>query len=123
MRRIAVSVVAAALTAVVGVYGYSTYAAWGGLGPGAPARVTWCGRTYLPANETFTLDQVTINVDRSAHDGNPREIARTPWGDAVLAAPMSPAQQASLHTQVCAMAVYVSTGPDTYRPYELSGGP
>lgn len=106
-----------------GLYAYSTYATWGGLGTGAPSRVVWCGRTYEPGASIFTLAQVRQEVEAGAHDGDLRQVARSPWGYAVMAAPMSRAQKASFRTNVCAMVVFVQLGSNSYRPYPLSGGP
>ena len=58
-----------------------------------------------------------------AHGGNLREVARSPAGYNVLAAPMTPEQQATYHTDVCAMEVYVRLPANLYRQYVLSGGP
>ena len=79
---------------------------------GAPPRVDFCGRRYYPAQHAVA--------------GLPRELAvidTAPSGMPVLADMLSPAEQAQHHTNVCTMAVWVQTGPHSYLPYGLSGGP
>lgn len=102
---------------------WAAYATWGTLGPGPPPRIEWCGRRYYPSSTSLTGAQVTSDTAKAAYPAQLREIARSPAGYAVLAAPMSPVDQARFRTQVCAMVVYLRLGPDSYRPYGLSGGP
>jgi hypothetical protein len=106
-----------------GVEASSTFATWGTLAPGQPPRINWCGRRYYPATETLTTAQVSALVAASTHEGELTEVARSPWGYMVMAAPMSPAQQSSFDTKVCAMVLFIKVGADRYEPYWLSGGP
>jgi hypothetical protein len=67
--------------------------------------------------------EVRSEVAAATHGGGLREIARSPSGYGVFAAPMTAEQQSAFHTDVCAMVVYVRLAEDSYRPYPLSGGP
>lgn len=97
------------------------YMSWGTLLPaeGPPPRVEWCGRRYYPGYDTVTPAALATELGA----GQLRQVASTPSGLTVLASPLSPQEQASHRTSVCAMAVYVRVQSDSYLPYWLSGGP
>lgn len=89
---------------------------------GPPPRVDYCGRRYYPGSGTQSLHQVEDFLARNQLS-RLTQVGTTPSGMPVLAQVMSPATTASDHTEVCAMAVWVKTGPDRYLSYALSGGP
>ena len=120
------AVVPVACAAVAGLgYEVETYSTWGTFAPaaGPPPRIDWCGRRYYPARELWTRQQVDAEVAANVHTGNLRQIAMAPSGLPVLSATLSAQQQASFHTQVCTMTLYVELNADRYQPYGLSGGP
>ncbi len=82
---------------------------------GIPPRVDYCGRRYYPAERSTT--------ETLAHVHGLTQVDTAPSGMPVVAKVMSPALKARYHTNVCTMAVWVQTGPDSYRAYALSGGP
>jgi hypothetical protein len=98
------------------------YNVWPGLG--ASARVHWCGRDY----ESFggpprTWQQITSQEPVPVH-----AVGRYPplgWSRQELFAAASPRllPLAVSRSPVCAMVVYLRTGPDEYRAYSLEGGP
>jgi len=99
-------------------YEYSPYPTWGEMrtASGTPPRIDWCGRRYYPYPRAQSADSLPIT----------RPLVRvetTPAGDAVLAALFSEREKANSHTSVCAMALYVRVGPDSFLHYMLSGGP
>jgi hypothetical protein len=51
------------------------------------------------------------------------QIDTAPSGMPIITNVLPPDQRAHYHTSVCTMALWVQTGPDSYRPYGLSGGP
>src|SRR5690242_1136215 len=96
---------------------YGTFAA-----AGAPPRIDYCGRRYYPGTLTLTMLQVRTDLAKNDASGLAR-IGTTPSGMPIVANVMSPALQAERHTSVCTMAVWVQTGPNSYKTYGLSGGP
>src|SRR5262249_10108961 len=101
---------------------YGTLAFWS-----EPARISWCGRTYLPSTGSV-LSLAAVEQQRAALPGDQPypvvQVARIPplVGARVRATVPPQAARARLHLP-CAMVVYLETGPDSYRPYGLSGGP
>ena len=91
---------------------------------GAPLRIDYCGRTYYPGDTSRadSLAHVTSFLASNRLTGLTR-IGSTPSGMPIVANVMSPEQQASFHTDVCTMGVWVQTGADSYVVYGLSGGP
>jgi hypothetical protein len=89
---------------------------------GAPPRVDYCGRRYYPGNKTETLAQVKAFL---AENGLYRltRIDTAPSGEPIVTNVMPPELRAHYHTSVCAMELWVQTGPDAYVGYGLSGGP
>jgi hypothetical protein len=92
-----------------------------------PARISWCGRVYLPsANQVLTL--AMVEQLRGSLGGDPPfplvQVERIPplVGHPVLASVVPQATRDRLNVP-CAMIVYLETGSDSYRPYVLSGGP
>jgi hypothetical protein len=93
-------------------------------GPGAAARVHWCGRDY----ESFgspprTWPQVTSQEPVPVH-----AVGQYPplgWSRRELFAAAVPRSQelAVSKSLVCAVVVYLRTGPDEYQAYNLEGGP
>ena len=79
---------------------------------GAPPRVDFCGRRYYAGR------QVVAGLPAGS-----AVIDTAPSGMPVLADLLTPAEQAQHRTNVCTMEVWVQTGPHTYLPYPLSGGP
>ena len=96
----------------------ATYHMWPGLS--VPTEVHWCGRDYaggLAAPQTWA--QLTAQAPVTV-----RAVGYYP--------PLGPGRLLLADTgggtgrpagQVCAMAVYVRTGPGHYQPYTLEGGP
>jgi hypothetical protein len=91
-------------------------------GQGASTRVHWCGRDYEWAGGgTSTWAQLTAQTP-----GHPRLVGRYPplGSRAALYAAARPASQREVTGRgLCAMGVYLQTGPDRYRGYALEGGP
>lgn len=93
-------------------------------GQGASARVHWCGRDY----ESFggpprTWQQITSQEPVPVH-----AVGRYPplgWSRQELFAAASPRslRLAVSRSLVCAMVVYLRTGPHEHRAYSLEGGP
>ena len=96
----------------------ATYHTWPGLG--VPAAVHWCGRDYsggIAGPQTWA--QVTAQAPVAV-----RAVGYYP--------PLGPGRLLLADTgvatnrptgQLCAMAVYLRTGPDRYQAYTLEGGP
>lgn len=127
LRRAAwVVAVALALACVSAAFAYraayGTFAWWR-----PPARISWCGRTYLPGNGP-TLTRSEVEQRRASLIGDAPypvvTVTRVPplVGRPVLASVTPEARRERLHLP-CAMAVYLEIDPDAYRQYELSGGP
>jgi hypothetical protein len=89
---------------------------------GSPPRVDWCGRRYYPGTNTDTLAQVEAFLTANGQQGLTR-IDTAPSGMPIVANVIPPRVLAQYHSDVCAMEVWVQTGPDAYRGYGLSGGP
>lgn len=79
---------------------------------GAPPRVDFCGRRYYPGQHVV-----------AALPGGLAVIDTAPSGMPVLANVMTQAERTRYHTNVCTMEVWIQTGPHSYLPYGLSGGP
>lgn len=115
----------AALAVVVVVAGGFTvwyraaYHAWPGL---EPTRVHWCGRDYQAGlGRSETWQQVTSQERRPV-----RPVGWYPlvWPHQELFAAAIPDRQRSAHPPlVCAVVIYLRTGPDKYKVYALEGGP
>jgi hypothetical protein len=112
----AVCLVAAGLAATV--WYRATYHVFPGM---VPAAVHWCGRDYQTAvGGTQDWAQITA----AERPRQVRVVGSYPplfgWSRPLLAAPgTGPARPG----QVCAMIVYIRTGPGRYQPYALEGGP
>ena len=125
-RGVAVLAVLATAAALIGLgayrLAYGTFAFWA-----EPARISWCGRDYLPGGDTL-LARAEVEQQRGTLGGDQPyplvQVARVPpvVGDPVLASVTPPERRDPLHLP-CAMVLYLQTGPDSYRPYALSGGP
>jgi hypothetical protein len=91
---------------------------------GAPPRISYCGRTYYAGAtpRTDSLTHVTAYLAANGTSGL-TQIDSTPSGLPIVANVMSEETKASHSTDVCAMEVWVQTGPDGYVGYGLSGGP
>jgi hypothetical protein len=92
-------------------------------GQGASARVHWCGRDY----ESFggpprSWRQISVQEPAAI-----RAVGVYPplgWSrQELFAAATAGSRPATSGPQVCAMIVYLRTGPGQYRPYSLEGGP
>lgn len=88
----------------------------------APPRIDYCGRRYDAGNRTQTLAGVQTFLAENDLDGLTM-IDTTPSGMPIVANVLSPEVRAQYHTDVCTMSLWVQTGPDSYVPYGLSGGP
>ena len=102
-------------------YEYSTYPTWGQVrtASGTPPRIDWCGRRYYPY-----VTGAAPQTDASLRSAKPLiRVETTPAGDPVLADPITEQERATAHIKVCAMALYVKVGPDSFVHYTLSGGP
>lgn len=89
---------------------------------GPPPRVDYCGRRYYPSAQADTLAAVKTFLAEN-HQAGLTRIDSTPSGMPILANVLPPDVRAEYHTDVCAMGLWVQTGPDTYLAYGLSGGP
>ena len=78
----------------------------------APSRIDRCGRHYYPGSGTLTMPQVQTELARNGERGL-AEIGTTSSGEPIVTNASSG----------CSMVLYVQTGPDSYVPYVLSGGP
>jgi hypothetical protein len=117
--RILVLLIVAA--AGVAVWYRAVYNVWPG--QGASARVHWCGRDY----ESFggpprSWRQISVQEPAAIH-----AVGVYPplgWSrQELFAAATAGSRPAASGPQVCAMVVYLQTGPGQYRPYSLEGGP
>ncbi len=88
----------------------------------APPRVDYCGRRYYPGDRTDTLAGVQGFLAENGLHGL-TQIDTAPSGMPIIANVLPPDMRAQYHSNVCTMALWVQTGPDTYRAYGLSGGP
>jgi hypothetical protein len=101
---------------------YGTFAWWG-----QPARISWCGRDYLPSKGP-DLTRSAVEQQRASLIGDAPypvvTVTRLPplVGRPVLASVTPDAVRHRLHLP-CATTIYLKTDPDAYRPYVLSGGP
>jgi hypothetical protein len=99
-----------------------TYNVWPG--QGASARVHWCGRNYESfGGPSQTQRQISTRDHFLIHPVGqypPLALAR----QQLFAAVVIGAQRQSVSPPpLCAMIVYLRTGPDQYRAYSLEGGP
>ena len=119
LALLAVVAAATVLTIPRGIRAYATYTQWGTLSPqGAPPRIEYCGRGYLPGPQTYTREQLL------AHGyGLSARVLTSPAGDPIYADVMSAATRSAYHTSVCTMGLALQLGPDRYLGYSLSGGP
>ncbi len=103
---------------VLTVWYRATYHMWPGLG--VPTVVHWCGRDYqsgLSGPQTWAQITAQAPVAIRAFGSYP------PLGPGrLLLADTGPATHRP-PGQVCAMAVYLRTGPARYQAYTLEGGP
>ena len=122
--RVASGVLALVLVGACGfaVWYRQAYNVWPG--QGASARVHWCGRDYESSGgPPLTWQQVT-----SQEPVPVRAVGRYPplgWSrQELVAAAAARSQRPDVSTPlVCAMVVYLRTGPDEYQAYSLEGGP
>lgn len=126
-RRVATGVVVAlavGCTSAAFAYraAYGTFAWWR-----QPARISWCGRDYLPSRRP-ALTRSAVEQQRASLIGDAPypvvTVTRLPpvVGRPVLASVTPEAVRHRLHLP-CATIVYLETDTDAYRPYVLSGGP
>ena len=106
----------------VAVWYRQAYHVWPG--QGASARVRWCGRDY----ESFGGPPRTWPQITSQEPVPVRGVGQYPplgWSRQGLFAAAAPRSQrlAVGNSLVCAMMVYLRTGPDHYQAYSLEGGP
>jgi hypothetical protein len=90
----------------------------------ASGRVHWCGRDY----ESFSGPPQTQRQISSREHFVIRPVGRypplAPSRQQLFAAVVIGAQRATVSPPpLCAMVVYLRTGPDQYRAYSLEGGP
>jgi hypothetical protein len=107
---------------IVALWYRQTYNVWPG--QGASARVHWCGRDY----ESFGRPPQTRRQISSREHFLIRPVGQYPplamSRQDLFAAVVIGAQRASVSPPpLCAMVVYLRTGPDQYRAYTLEGGP
>ena len=93
-------------------------------GQGASARVHWCGRDY----ESFSSTPQTRQQISSREHFLIRPVGQYPplgWSrQELFAVVVIGAQRKSVGPPpLCAMVVYLRTGPDEYQAYSLEGGP
>jgi hypothetical protein len=92
-----------------------------------PEQIAWCGRDYVPGQGPL-LTRAEVDRLRGSLDGEPpypvTTVTRVPpvVGRPVLASLTPPATRDRLGVP-CAMAVFLQTGPDSYRTYVIVGGP
>ena len=96
----------------------ATYHVW--LGLGVPTVVHWCGRDYeTGASGPQTWAQVTARAPVAV-----RAVGHyPPLGPGHLLLADTGGATSPPQGEVCAMAVYLRTGPGRYQPYTLEGGP
>lgn len=123
-RRVATVVVVAlalacATAAIAYRAAYGTFAWW------RPAtRISWCGRTYLPSNlPTLTRSGIEQRRESLLGDAPYPVITVTRLPPLVGRPVLASVNPRATGDEPCAMAVYLETGPDAYRQYEISGGP
>ena len=126
--RLAIRLALAFLVGVVVVAGFSAgvyrsnYNVWPG--QGASARVHWCGRDYENSDGALMSwsDVLSNEKFRVRLVGKYPPPALSP--QQLFAAVTPHAQRYSVSPPLpCAMAVYLRTGPTTYKAYILLGGP
>jgi hypothetical protein len=93
-------------------------------GQGASARVHWCGRDY----ESFggppqTWRQISAREPIPIHAVGVYPPLGWSHQELFAAATAGSGQLAARKSLVCAMIVYLRTGPGEYRAYSLEGGP
>ncbi|GAA6527624.1 hypothetical protein IDVR_34220 [Intrasporangium sp. DVR] len=94
----------------------------------APARIPYCGRTYIPVTAHLSLAEVRQRESQTALPGD-QPYAVVPIGKAppVLGAKMvaavTPEAQREKLGVPCAMGLYVKTGDDEFTAYGITGGP
>jgi hypothetical protein len=111
----ALAIVAAGCLAVGYRYVYNTWP-----GQGASDRLHWCGRNYDEDGAGQTWRQVVADQgSRPVHAAG--QYPPLGWSRQEVFAETSPDALGSATT--CGVVIYLRTGPDGYRPYELSGGP
>lgn len=118
-RAVALVVVAAGIFAL---WYRGTYNVWPG--QSASTRIHWCGRDY----ETSGGPPQTLRQISSIDDFLLRPVGQYPplgrSHQELFAAVVIGAKRATVSPPpVCAMVVYLRTGPDQYRGYTLEGGP
>jgi hypothetical protein len=127
-RRLWVRAVRGALALMVvaaggiAVWYRQAYNVWPG--QEASARVHWCGRDY----ESFSSAPQTRQQISSREHFLIRPVGQYPplgWSrQELFAAVVIGAQRRSVSPPpLCAMVVYLRTGPDEYQAYSLEGGP
>ena len=106
----------------IAVYNQANFGTFYATGP--PPRIQYCDRRYyrVEPSRTDSLAHVTAFLGANGQSGLTL-VGATPSGLPILANVMPPQTRASYHTDVCTMEVWVQTGPDSYVPYALSGGP
>jgi hypothetical protein len=113
-RAVALVLVAAGIFAL---WYHQTYMVWPG--QAASAQVHWCGRDYQYQGGTQTWRQITSQARwpvRAVSWYPPLGLARQQLFAAIY-------PKALRSPSSCATSVYLRTGPDRYRAYDLEGGP
>jgi hypothetical protein len=118
-RAVALVLVAAG---IVALWYRQTYNVWPG--QGASARVHWCGRDYEsfggPPQTQRQISSQDHFLIRLVGQYPPLALSR----QQLFAAVVIGARRASVSPPpLCAMVVYLRTGPDQYQAYSLEGGP
>ncbi len=118
-RAVALVVVAAGIFTL---WYRQTYNVWPG--QGASTRIHWCTRDY----ESSGGPAQTVRQISSEEDLLIRPVGRYPplgWSrEELFAAVVIGAHPETVSPPpLCAMVVYLRTGPDRYRAYSLEGGP
>jgi hypothetical protein len=93
-------------------------------GQGASSRVHWCGRDY----ESFggppqTWRQISAQEPSPIHAVGVYPPLGWSRQELFTAATAQSERRAARQSLVCAMIVYLRTGPGEYRAYSLEGGP
>jgi hypothetical protein len=102
---------------------YGTIAFWT-----EPPRISWCDRDYLQSPRLLLARAEVEELSDAVGGDRPIpplvQVATVPpiVGDPVFAAVIPQATRDELGLP-CAFAIYLRVGPDSYRPYLLSGGP
>jgi hypothetical protein len=123
--RVASGVLALMVVAAAGFTAWyrQAYNVWPG--QGASGRVHWCGRNY----ESFggpprSWPQITSQQPVPVHAvGQYPPLGLWSRQELFAAAKSKSLRLAVSKSLVCAMVVYLRTGPDEYRSYSLEGGP